>query len=553
MTSRWIGCILVFFAVAGTVTAEQIEVPNGYTGKPFSYEMNLKESHPTYELFRITYDAPEPEPGVNPQGVAYYYRPAGLNGKDAPRPGLICLHILGGDGSLTRMIASYMAEQGIPALLVVMPWFGERTPAGGRRAMNGAVLAGAFRQTPGDVRRAIDILQSRPEVNPKKIELVGTSMGALFGATVTGMDARVTRAALLLGGGGLSEILASPNKEASPIREAFANAPADEKPRIDEILAEIEPLKWAPELRSRAESGNILLINAEQDEVIAPAATRKLAQAMDLPADQQVWLPQVGHYSAIASLPELLERLAKYFADASVKPPKTAVPAENLARVLLSQIADLLQLTPGVKVALTVNGMLKNGEKVRGSLLFRRGADDRFVAEVNLEEAPVPLHRLALGNDGALWLGGKGDRIFRGSLTDEGTAPAFPQLDPRISQYRVLASGMFRMAAANPDTLRQIVNIEQKKDDQGVEYLDISSAKERVGLKLYADSSRKRPGRLEIQTRDFQGVITFDEWNLRAERDGDAFSPPAGSEVVAVEAYDLARMLNSAAAFFGKR
>ncbi len=543
--------ILALAAGCWTASAEVVEVARGYDGKPFQYRIAPVEQQPLYTQYKITYDAPEPEPGVNPQGIAYYYLPAGITPGDAPRPGVICLHILGGDGSLTRMIASYLAQQGMPAMMVLMPWFGERAPAGGRSGMTGMVLAGALKQTPSDVRRAIDILQSRPEVNPDRLRLVGTSMGALFGATVTGMDERVKRAAFLLGGGDLPEILAQPTKEASPIREALVKAPAEKQPEVAAILTGIDPMTWAPALRGRAVSGNILMMNAANDEVIPPAVSRKLAEAMELPAEQLVWLPEVGHYTAISQLPDMLDRIAAYFTDATVRPPVAAQPQESLSQVMLTLLADTLMNQPGLKLALQVDGTLKNGKPLQGALLFRRGSEGRFLTDLDVTKAPLPLKKLTIGHDGsALWLGSNAAKTYRGSLSGEGTAPDFPQLDPRVPQYLTLGSGLLRMAAVNPAALRQFVAITEKTDDAGAEYLELFAPKQHLTILVYPDAARKYPARLVVTAEDFHGEIAVTAWELAAESDGAAFAPPESAGVIEVEAYDLHRMLNGTIAFF---
>ena len=50
--------------------------------------------------------------------VAYYYQPSDWKPGDTPRPGVVCLHILGGDGELTRMIAAEAATYAFTGCIV---------------------------------------------------------------------------------------------------------------------------------------------------------------------------------------------------------------------------------------------------------------------------------------------------------------------------------------------------------------------------------------------------------------------------------------------------
>ena len=54
-----------------------------------------------------------------------------------------------------------------------------------------------------DVRRTIDLLASRPEVDPKKIGITGISLGGIVSGTAAGMEPRINRAMLILAGGDL--------------------------------------------------------------------------------------------------------------------------------------------------------------------------------------------------------------------------------------------------------------------------------------------------------------------------------------------------------------
>jgi uncharacterized protein len=65
----------------------------------------------------------------------------------------------------------------------------------------------AIVQTIIDLRRAIDYLQSRKDIDPDRIGYVGVSMGAILGTIFSGVDSRVKAPILIVGGGGWRTII----------------------------------------------------------------------------------------------------------------------------------------------------------------------------------------------------------------------------------------------------------------------------------------------------------------------------------------------------------
>ncbi|HEV3203170.1 MAG TPA: alpha/beta hydrolase family protein, partial [Gemmataceae bacterium] len=173
----------------------------------FPYEMSLKYVLPVsgIEVFRVQFPSPVTSPHLANNTVhAEYYRPSG----NGPFPCIIVLDITGGDQTLSRFISTVLSRQGIGCLFVQMAYYGQRRPPGSRLRLLSPDVAhtmAAVRQTVLDIRRASAWMESRKEINPKRLGILGTSLGSLMGTLAAEMEPRLERVAVLLGGGGLVE------------------------------------------------------------------------------------------------------------------------------------------------------------------------------------------------------------------------------------------------------------------------------------------------------------------------------------------------------------
>lgn len=125
-------------------------------------------------------------------------------------------------------------------------------------------------------RRAVDLLQSLRQVDPKRIGLVGWSLGARVAAVAAGAEPRI-RATVLMSGGSL------------PVSAYVAQAPAALQPQVRRSLTQIDPLRWI----ARTHPASVLLQDGRRDEIVPRAALVALAKAA--PRGSTVrWYP-AGH------------------------------------------------------------------------------------------------------------------------------------------------------------------------------------------------------------------------------------------------------------------
>ncbi|HMF12605.1 MAG TPA: hypothetical protein VKE94_09875, partial [Gemmataceae bacterium] len=137
----------------------------------FDFDLSQRLDLPNSDLDVHHVQFPSPVETDTPENNtvhAEYYRPRG----NGPFPGVVVLDVMGGDGSVSRMVATALAQKRIAALALRMPYYGERRPPGSRLRMISIDFdhsMEAVRQTVLDVRRAAAWLESRKEVDAKRL------------------------------------------------------------------------------------------------------------------------------------------------------------------------------------------------------------------------------------------------------------------------------------------------------------------------------------------------------------------------------------------------
>jgi dienelactone hydrolase len=287
---------------------DQKDVPERYRleAHQFDYEMERKHElpHSGVEVWHVRFPSPVESPHKENNTVhAEYYRPQGKG----PFPGVVVLDITGGDQTLSRAISMKLAQNRIAALFVQMAYYGPRRPAGSnvrllsldfRRTLDG------IRQTVLDVRRAAAWLETREEIDGKRLGVIGTSLGSFIASLAAEMEPRFARLAVLLGGGGIVEGYYD-HPQAEPFRKVW-EALGGNKQKLAELIAPVDPLTCAANLKSR----KVLIIAGKRDEIVPP----KMAEALWKATGEQkiVWY-DCGHFSAVLYALSGLDHVVKHF------------------------------------------------------------------------------------------------------------------------------------------------------------------------------------------------------------------------------------------------
>lgn len=266
---------------------------------PFPWRLEPSAETEHYRVFRLTFPSPRKYdlPEANTVHCEYYL-PRQLKGRG---PAIVVLDILDGSFRVARLVCRSFALAGTPSLLVKMPYYGERRPAGtslyqtfvGRPER----MLGAVEGTVVEVRRAASWLASRREVDPARIGLVGTSLGGIISALAAGVDPSFSRNVLILAGSDPAGILWHA-PETQGVRERLERLGLDLGGLREQARA-IDPLTFA----RRAKAGSFLMINATADDTVPRKNTLALWEALGRPAIH--WYP-AGHYTIALFIPAIL-------------------------------------------------------------------------------------------------------------------------------------------------------------------------------------------------------------------------------------------------------
>ena len=275
----------------------------------FSYqEKPLRHVSDYLTIATVTFPSPvKTEIERNNTVHCEYYRPT----TEKPVPAVVVLHILGGDFELSRLFCNALAHRGVAALFLKMPYYGPRREPGTARRMISSdprETVEGMTQAVLDIRRAVAWLESREEVDAKRLGIFGISLGGITAALTTTAEPRIQKACLLLAGGDLARV-ALDSTRLSRERRAW-EAKGGTREEFLRVISQVDPVRYASNARNR----KILMLNALKDEVIPRACTDALWKAFGQP--EIVWYSG-GHYTVAFHLLNAIDRVTAFFQPAS--------------------------------------------------------------------------------------------------------------------------------------------------------------------------------------------------------------------------------------------
>lgn len=147
-------------------------------------------------------------------------------------------------------------------------------------------------QTVFDLRRSIDFLETMGELDHERIGFFGISLGGVIGTIFSGVDQRVKVPVIALAGGNLCLMFGM---------DAFSEDTKD-------FFSIIDPINFVEQISPRP----FLMINSENDEIIAPLTSKLLFKKADEPK-KIIWYPSKHRDLPIEkAYPESIKWLQKH-------------------------------------------------------------------------------------------------------------------------------------------------------------------------------------------------------------------------------------------------
>ena len=190
------------------------------------------------------------------------------------RPAVILLHGMGGDKTQLQALAMLLNGKGYTTLAIDIAGHGERPKLNnkpiGEQDLSGIRTIAA--QTVQDLRRAVDYLCSRPDIDPRRIGFVGVSLGGVLGARFLADEPRVAAASLWVAGGDWGTLITT---SAHPFAKRFRASGETNAAKIRTALADVDPVPTI----SHAAPRPLLFLNSATDDVVPKACSDALFAA----------------------------------------------------------------------------------------------------------------------------------------------------------------------------------------------------------------------------------------------------------------------------------
>jgi uncharacterized protein len=218
-----------------------------------------------------------------------------------PFPGVIVQHGLPSTKENFLPVGIDLARTGAVAILIDAPF---------NRPQQGTVR-GDLSLTPKDrdeqiqliidLRRAVDLLIARPDVDADRLAYVGISYGAAMGGLLAGVEDRITAYVLAVGDGGLVSHFTGPNDPQPP--ESLS---AEDWERWLAAMRPIEPINFI----GQAAPAALLFQAGTKDELVPPEDARRYQQAASQPKEVR-WY-EAGHELNCTARKDMMAWLARH-------------------------------------------------------------------------------------------------------------------------------------------------------------------------------------------------------------------------------------------------
>ncbi|RLS56370.1 MAG: hypothetical protein DWH91_06830 [Planctomycetota bacterium] len=248
---------------------------------------------------------PTPHPSGNAQNDLVsmeWYQPKKPLLEVGPLPVIVVIHESGSAMPAGRAIARGIQQRGLHAVLLHLPYYGERR---GEKRRDAADFLVTMRQGVADVRRAFDAVAELPGIDRQRISLQGTSLGGFVATSAASLDGCYHQTFIMLAGGDLFNMIQTGKQDTARVREQLAAA-GYEGEALRGLLNQVEPTRIAHRLPSQ----RTWIYAALQDDVVPIRNARVLADAIPLERSHRMEFVG-GHYTAALWLPVVVDHFTQ--------------------------------------------------------------------------------------------------------------------------------------------------------------------------------------------------------------------------------------------------
>ncbi|MCX7704905.1 MAG: C45 family autoproteolytic acyltransferase/hydrolase [bacterium] len=262
------------------------------------YRLTLKYSTPDCDIFELTFPSPvkTPFPQLNSVYGEYYKNRLNKNTQC-----VVLLDVQKGKLLLPRVIAYKLACSGVNSLILELPVFATVRRTIDKKDLNAETIPQFIKQAVNDIRVASSLMSTLEE-NSKGVNLCGISFGAIIGALAAGIDGNYDKLCLIMGSGGVYDIVANQKEFSS----AFSKSISMPEELVKIILTPFDPITYV----KRLSNTNILMINAEKDEIVPKHSVISFHEK--LKNKEIIWYP-CTHYGLRSYIYDVLENVNEFF------------------------------------------------------------------------------------------------------------------------------------------------------------------------------------------------------------------------------------------------
>jgi len=236
---------------------------------------------PHYRVLRVCFDS------VNDERVPGLLSLPKVQGEV---PCVVFLHGYGGRKEDILEAAEMIAKEGYAIMAIDAEYHGERREEG--KELYSPNITDSVRgitQTVVDLRRAIDYVETRPEIDKGKIGYAGGSMGGILGAIFIGVEPRVKAAALIVAGGNMSLMIRESQHHTMPAIGEFLRREGLSYEGLQSLLDPIDPINFI----SRFSPRPVVFHLGKYDTIVPSEAGRQLYEKAGQP--KEIYWYDAGH------------------------------------------------------------------------------------------------------------------------------------------------------------------------------------------------------------------------------------------------------------------